>query len=254
MNIFTLSPPNILSTTLYRVLKSGGMITWFNVKKSWFFRKFKVFTSLYFNYTERELAMRRFMHFLKTSNIEGDYLEFGVFRGKTFVNAYHIAKSFGLNMKFYAFDSFEGLPTPEAADKDFDAFFEREFACDLESFKSILKNKGVSLSDCEFIPGWFDASLTKETKARLPIKKAALVYVDCDLYKSTVPILDFIPEYLQTGTILAFDDWFAFAGSPLHGEQKAVSEWLHKHPDITLVEYGDISVAGKAFIVQRQEK
>jgi hypothetical protein len=156
-------------------------------------------------------------------------------------------------MKFYAFDSFEGLPPTDDIDKDFDAFYEKEFACDLPNFKKILKNKGVNTSDCEFIPGWFDKSLTQEAKTKLPIKKAALVYVDCDLYKSTVPILDFIPEYLQTGTILAFDDWFAFAGSPLHGEQKAVSEWLKKYPDITLTEYDNISVAGKAFIVHCQD-
>lgn len=161
-----------------------------------------------------------------------------------------MAKAFGLNMKFYAFDSFEGLPAPTGNDKDFDAFSEREFACDLPQFKSILRNNGVNISACEFIKGWFNQSLTQKTKKTLPLRKAALVYVDCDLYESTVPVLDFVKEYLQIGTILVFDDWFSFAGSPKHGEQKAVAEWLDKNPNISLIEYDNISVAGKAFIVQ----
>lgn len=195
--------------------------------------------------------MRRCMNFLSNSNIQGDYLEFGVYRGKTFTTSYHMAKACGLNMKFYAFDSFAGLPSPEENDKDFDAFSESEFSCSLESFNKILKNKSIKLSDCDFIPGWFDESLTAKKREDLPIKKAAFVYVDCDLYKSTVPVLDFITTYLQTGTIIAFDDWYAFAGSPEHGEQKAVSEWLNKNQNITLNEYCNISVAGKAFIVHQ---
>jgi hypothetical protein len=32
---------------------------------------------------------------------------------------------------------------------------------------------------------------------KLPLKKAAIIMIDCDLYESTVSVLDFITDYLQ---------------------------------------------------------
>ena len=44
----------------------------------------------------------------------GDYYEFGLFRGFTFLTAYQTAESLGIsNMQFHGFDSFEGLPDLE---------------------------------------------------------------------------------------------------------------------------------------------
>ena len=48
------------------------------------------------------------------SQSAGDYLEFGVFRGTSFINACRLARKHGLDeMRFFAFDSFEGLPDSE---------------------------------------------------------------------------------------------------------------------------------------------
>lgn len=209
------------------------------------------------NYIHRLLSqsfqvqvMQQFNIFLKTSNIEGDYLEFGVFRGKTFVSAFHSLKNLNsARMKFYAFDSFEGLPPLKGSDSDYEAFKEGQFAYGLNDFKANLNSHGVDLSRCSFVPGWFDESLNDKTKSTLPVSKAAVIYIDCDLYESTVPVLDFITGYLQTGTIIAFDDWFCFAGAPDHGEQRAVAEWLDKNKHISLTEYTNMGNAGKAFIV-----
>ena len=72
--------------------------------------------------------------------------------------------------------------------------------------------------------------------------KAAIVWIDCDLYESTVPVLDFIVPFVQTGTIFCFDDWFSFAGHFMKGEIRATREWLERNPDIRLTQYRDFGV------------
>ena len=76
----------------------------------------------------------------------------------------------------------------------------------------------------------------------------SFVNVDCDLYESTVPVLEFITPLLQTGTIVYFDDWFSYRGSMAHGEARAAREWLTRHPDIQLVEYRNVGITGKMFV------
>ena len=53
--------------------------------------------------------------FVQNNGIEGDYLEFGVHCGRTFTEAWRASQRYALaEMRFHAFDSFEGLPEPEA--------------------------------------------------------------------------------------------------------------------------------------------
>jgi hypothetical protein len=99
------------------------------------------------------------------------------------------------------------------------------------------------------VKGWYDKVLNEETKKKLPLKKAAVVMVDCDLYESTVPVLNFITDYLQEGTVIVFDDWFCYRADPDRGEQKAFREWLKRNPSIKVTEYNRFGVEGNSFIV-----
>ena len=64
----------------------------------------------------RERALDQAMSYAHASEIEGDYLEFGVWRGRAFSAACYLARKRGLPMKFYAFDSFCGFPTNDEQD------------------------------------------------------------------------------------------------------------------------------------------
>ncbi|MCG2718374.1 MAG: methyltransferase, partial [Nanoarchaeota archaeon] len=75
----------------------------------------------------------------------------------------------------------------------------------------------------------------------------------CDLYESTVLVLDFITEYIQDGTIIIFDDWFSFRGNPNRGEQKAFKEWLKKNPSIKTTEFYRFGWHGNSFITHRDQ-
>ena len=186
--------------------------------------------------------------FVASEKIEGDYLEFGVFEGWGFSRAFLALKTaFELrraetshnssredaqerqaiwdNMRFFAFDSFEGLPALEGLDAGGTDFKKGQYAAGVEVFRSKIAGYGVPLDRVKCIPGWFDQTCTPETFAKHKIIKAAVIHIDCDLYSSTKSVLSVLEPVLQDGTIIVFDDWFAFKGNPRRGERRAFNEW-----------------------------
>tara|TARA_R110002096_G_scaffold436038_3_gene665868 strand:+ start:11916 stop:12581 length:666 start_codon:yes stop_codon:yes gene_type:complete len=205
----------------------------------------------FFGYNDRENVMRIAIEFAMYSHLEGDYLEFGVYEGNSFTSAYHLAQRNRLkDMRFYAFDSFSGLPSVDNK-KEAVQFTHGEFACTESKFREVLASRGVDLNKVTTVPGFYDQSLNEETKKELPIRSAAVIWIDCDLYSSTVPVLDFITDYIQDGTVLLFDDYFCFRGRPDEGEQRALSEWLQRNPSISVSEFHKFGWHGNSFIVHK---
>ena len=214
-----------------------------------------IFPGIFKTHPDEEM-LKMAMEYAAHNRLNGDYLEFGVWKGRSFIRAYNIWKYLFADrgelksMKFYAFDSFEGLP--EIKNKDTSGEFEKgQYYCSEENFKKNITTNGVDLSRVEIIKGWYDKILNAGTKRKLPLKKAAIAFIDCDLYESTVPVLDFITDYIVDGSILIFDDWFCFKGSPEKGEQKAFLEWLKKNPQFKAVEYHKFNWRGNSFIVNK---
>jgi O-methyltransferase len=84
------------------------------------------------------------------------------------------------------------------------------------------------------------------TAATPPI---AFAWIDCDLYDSTVPVLDFLSNKLVDNAVIAFDDWFCLDGKG--GEQRAAKEWLERNPGFSLLPYQTFHWAGQSFIFHR---
>jgi len=207
--------------------------------------------------------------FVTWNQIEGDYLEFGVWRGESFAAAYHALQHYrrqhaGLNSaalknsteyttwlesppRFFAFDSFQGLP-PGAAERQVD-FTPGAYGCSEAEFRANIAKEGVDLSRVVTVPGFYDHSLNRETKQQLGLKKAAVVMIDCDLYESTVPVLEFLTDLVGQGTILIFHDWFRFKGRPDCGEQRACREWLARNPQLELIDFWRQGPQAVSFIV-----
>jgi hypothetical protein len=189
-------------------------------------------------------------HFCRINRLTGDYLEFGLWRGKTFAYARRMKKRYQLrSMKLWGFDSFQGLPAPPEHPDNI--WRPGDFACSQDEFRRILRAKGFKPSEYELIPGYFHESLNEHAHSRLQGRTAAVVYIDCDLYDSTRDALRFVHRYLVNGTILCFDDFYAYKGSPNQGEQLALREFLDGHPDISVIPYLDFCPVGKSFIVRR---
>ena len=156
-------------------------------------------------------------------------------------------------MRFFGFDSFEGLPEtvtcgPPKPGGSPDAFAAGNYACSQDQFEETLTRNGVDMSKVRLIPGFYGESLTDSLKTELSIETAGIVNVDCDIYESTVDVLSFVTGYLRTGSLLLFDDWLAYA-HPFRGEPQACYEWLAKNPQIYLTEYFKYSETGQGFIV-----
>jgi O-methyltransferase len=189
--------------------------------------------------------------YTRSEEIEGDYAEFGVWTGRTFVEAWRVANAFpGPDRRFFAFDSFEGLPEVEGAD-DTGRWTAGEFSADRRSFEARLRRAGLPKEQVHIVEGFFDATLAQPE--RIPLEKVAIAWVDCDLYSSTVPVLDYLTPRLSHGAILIFDDWFCFKGDPQKGEARACGEWLERNPHISLVPWRQYNWASQAFIVRRTD-
>lgn len=204
------------------------------------------------SYTGEHGCLQAAASFLAWNQIEGDYLEFGVFQGDSFASAYNailhqrqLHNSFLKNNspdahaqprpRFFAFDSFAGLP-PGTAARHAD-YTPGAYACSQEQFSRNITDHGVDLNDVIVVPGLFDQTLNRQTKDRYGLRRAALVMIDCDLYESTVPVLDFLTDLIDQGTILIFHDWFRYRGNPNCGEQRACREWQERNPHLELIEY-----------------
>ena len=200
----------------------------------------------------RRNAIFNIADYLVNAEIEGDYAEFGVFEGKTFAYANKLMGPLFPDMRFWAFDSFEGLPEPRGVDceNDFSSgFFKGQFACSREQFLKNLQSWKADISKVVTVPGWFDKSLSPDGAKKLDIGKICCAWIDVDLYDSTVPILKFIKDRLPVGAVVVFDDWHCYRNLPRFGEQLACKEWLQDNPTVVLNDFISFGFHGKAFTV-----
>ena len=201
------------------------------------------------------------------NQVPGDYLEFGVFEGDTLVRVFHRflyqwkvyqkhASIYGHSLdsvyfekkRFFAFDSFQGLPEAEQKKTPEHFSVKNQYEAPLERVRSNLVKKKVNLEQVVFVPGWFDKSLTPETKEKTKLTQAAMVFIDCDLYESAVPIFSFITPLIQDGTVIILDDFFRYKGRSDEGIQKAFWDWLKQHPEIQVAELTRCSANRLAYV------
>src|SRR5438067_4244656 len=117
-------------------------------------------------FTEKEQMLNVAMQYVASNRVAGDYLEFGCYEGNSFISAYHFAQAQGLReMRFYAFDSFAGLPDASGIDADPDEaaqYYAGDFACDAVTFRKHLRGSGVALDKVRLIEGYYGESLTED--------------------------------------------------------------------------------------------
>ncbi|MEC7640651.1 MAG: TylF/MycF/NovP-related O-methyltransferase [Nitrospinota bacterium] len=208
--------------------------------------------------SEKVLLFLRIWHYLSINKISGDYLEFGVFEGKSFKLSMRAAARFYVKSspsapRFFAFDSFSGLPEPDTGKDHSPVVAKGYFSAGPEKFIRNIRSAARGW-DIRVIPGFYETSLTREVVENHDISQAAFVNIDCDIYPSTLQALRFVTPLLQNGTALFFDDWFYSGGNMELGEARACMEWLKENPELTLVDFGMGAIGGKVFIVNRAEK
>lgn len=200
----------------------------------------------------KELGMiAQGMEFAKINGVRGDYFEFGLWQGKTFKYAHKMMRRYSVSgMKLRGFDSFRGLPTHESRPDNI--WHEGQFVFSRDHLERELLTCGFKPQDYELVEGFYDQSLDDALVERLSREqvKAAVVYIDCDLYESTCPVLMFISNFLQNGTIVCFDDYFNYKGAKDEGEARALAEFCAENPRFDFMPYMPYAPLGQSFIVR----
>ncbi len=175
------------------------------------------------------------------------YFEFGCHSGRTFSTAINAVNYLKMkNFEFHAFDSFGGLP---ATSKDDGYFKEGTFNTSDKDFINIVKRRtGMRLTDNYIHKGFYSESLTKELQKELP--KAGVIYVDVDLYSSTLELFEFMEPLLCDGSLVLFDDWYCFPFGSEGGEGLAMKEFLEKNTHIELIPWKSFSTFGQSFFIK----
>ena len=243
--------------TIDRKFFNGSISNIYSRLKIYFFSKFQITPLPNIFYKEYGLKVRlnffrRAQYYLQTNRIDGVYVEFGSHEVNTFRMA---LQTLGLPFKpnkiekFYAFDSFMGMPEPEGIDKQKIWKKSMNFTSE-EKFKNIVKR---DLYRVITVKGFYENTLPKYN---WPEKdRIAMAYIDCDYYKSTKECLNFIKDKLQHGSLIVFDDWNCYYSDPQRGQRLAFYEFKTELLDKKLfIEFSDIESGGQAFIVLDTEK
>jgi hypothetical protein len=204
--------------------------------------------------TERDAAGRsdffvKAFSAVAANAIPGPYLEFGVGRGQTLWLAWRASRGYHLDIDLWGFDSFEGLPASSSEiDTSHPNWLPGEYANTQESVRRNVSALGVDLDRVTFVPGFYSESLTPQRRTELP-DHASLVYIDCDMYESTVDALDYVGDIVRHGMVLAFDDWFLWSPTRPPGEKVAFEEFQARRPDLRFHPFHPIGWHGTSFYV-----
>lgn len=182
---------------------------------------------------------------------QGDYFEFGIFRGFTLWYAQALALCSGIEkMRFFGFDSFQGLSCPRGVDAGHE-FREGAYCCGRKEVEAALSQHGTDWSRTFLVEGWYKDTLVDRTVKRFGLKGCVLCVIDCDLYESTQLALEFIRPLLLDRSVTLFDDWNNFGGSPQLGEQRAFSEFLTENTRIKAEPFIEFGSHGKGFTLSQ---
>ena len=164
------------------------------------------------------------VHYLSAiEDLEGDYLEFGVYTGSSFCHSMRCCQQTEklnpkvVNTKFYGFDSFAGFGKIEENDRHpfyTDSNFDTSYDNVNNRVKRISKEYTFKL-----IKGFFNETL-KEGANFLGISKSRIIFIDSDTYSSANDALIFCIPTIIEGTYIILDDFFSFKGSLEKGYQK----------------------------------
>lgn len=186
---------------------------------------------------------------LSFNGIDGDYAEFGSHGALTFSQAYHEAQRHKHSAKLWAFDSFQGLPPASLGKDEHPKWVATEMATSLSEFHQLCQVRGISKKQYDVVPGFFNESLPPLGSSAEP-RNICLAYIDCDLYSSTMDVLQFLLPRIKHGMIIAFDDYHCWSANTVSGERLAMLEVFTEHPKWRLLPYTNIGWHGASFVVE----
>jgi hypothetical protein len=159
------------------------------------------------------------------------YYEFGMFRGFSFWFAEQVSRQYANgSLRFFGFDSFEGLPQATLKVED-STFFVGQFRGSYEAVCENLKRWKTDLTKVSLFKGWYSDAFFHSLEKQNSFPPISICLIDVDLYDSCIPVLEFIRPHLVEGSILIFDDYNQLGyEDPTSGERRALLEFEHRYP------------------------
>ena len=194
----------------------------------------------------RMYALVKCLENVVENNIEGDFVECGVWRGGNLILSQKIFDKHSSNKKVYGYDTFSGMTEPSSNDVDFRLDFaetlmkktnkidNKKNIWAFVSKEKVLFNisKFFKKHNIKLIEG--DVRETLLVNENLP-SKISILRIDTDWYDSTKVELEILFPLLQKKGFLIIDDYGHFMGA-----KKAVDEYFEKNnikPYLHIVDY-----------------
>jgi len=132
---------------------------------------------------------------LRTNGITGG-VEFGSWGANTLRAVYEHLRASGVPRHMWAFDSFEGLPEPVHAYDEHPVWSNSrgQGQAGVDKFHAACAKHGIPRDAYTAVAGYYEDSLPPLGPDMAP-SDIALVYVDCNMYSSTVAVLEFLAPW-----------------------------------------------------------
>ena len=193
---------------------------------------------------ERRNALYDSLEYIRVHNIQGDFVECGVWRGGNILGiAQYLYSHNMLDRKIWLYDTFEGMTSPEDVDIDMDGNKASDILgrpnvmanASLNEVKTNLMSTPFPQENIAYVVG--DIVQTLDNINNVP-NNIALLRLDTDWYQSTKKELDVLYPRLVDKGILIVDDYGHWKGS-----KKAVDEYfLNKNIQIEQIDYTGIKI------------
>jgi hypothetical protein len=170
--------------------------------------------------------------FKQTSNVRGEIVEFGIFKGNSFFRwiKFRDLLEQTNSRKVIGFDIFGDFPEAhfEQDKVKRDAFVAETNggkSISFEEINELLDKQGLS-KNVDIVKGDILVTLDHYLEKN-PHLKISLLHIDVDLYEPTKYVLEKLYDKVTTGGIIIFDDYGAFAGT-----NKAVDDFFDNKAEI----------------------
>ena len=184
---------------------------------------------------ERMYALYNAVKYVIQNDIEGDFVECGVWRGGSSMMIALTLKSMNINdRQLFLYDTYEGMSEPTENDIDFrggnaDSLLKQNVQdkensvwclADLQDVQNNMKLTEYPLNNIKFVQGKVEDTIPQTISESI-----ALLRLDTDWYESTAHELKYLYPKLQNKGVLIIDDYGHWEGC-----RKAVDEYFLNNP------------------------
>ena len=182
---------------------------------------------------DRLLATLLAVKYVCNSDIEGDFVECGVWRGGNSIIALNVLNNYGSEKSIWMYDTYKGMTKPtkfdfenasgKYAEEEYNENLEKDYNnwcyASLEDVKKNVKPHRKNI-DVKYIVG--DILDTLNNDKNIP-DRISVLRLDTDWYESTKKELEILYPRLSKGGVILVDDYGHWGGC-----KKAVDEYFDK--------------------------